>query len=160
VDPQPTRSLHYHIATSFLLLVLAMAGWAAFAYATRTSSELETRFEERLRALTADRDRLQVERDQWRRAHDTLHDVEKRFMAARATLAAAEAKLSAELATAREQARQLAAQRDGSVAQVTAARAEVAALKRQLEQSNRELLARQTETPQPSTRRTNSARAD
>jgi hypothetical protein len=81
-------------------------------------------------------------------------------MAARATLAASEAKLSQELAATREQAKQAAAQRDGSVAQLSAARGEVATLKRQLEQRDRELLARQVPTPQPSTRRTNSARAD
>jgi septal ring factor EnvC (AmiA/AmiB activator) len=152
--------LNYNIATSFVLLVLALAGWGAFAHAVRTAAELERGFDERLRALTADRDRLQLERDQWRRAHDTLHEVEKGFMAARATLAASEAKLSQELAATREQAKQAAAQRDGSVAQLSAARGEVATLKRQLEQRDRELLARQVPTPQPSTRRTNSARAD
>jgi hypothetical protein len=110
--------------------------------------------------LSADRDRLQTERDQWRRAHDTLYEVEKGFMAARATHAETEAKLSAELAAARDQARQLAAQKDGLVAQLNAARGEVASLKRQRDESNRELLARQATPPQPSTKRTASARAD
>jgi chromosome segregation ATPase len=124
-DHHATRSLNGHIAGSLLFLALAFAGWGAFLYHLRDTSDLRNALTAQVARLEADLGQVTGERDQWRAAGERQREIERELVELRTQLRTAEAEAAA--------LRQTEQQR---TAELEAARQEVASLTEQLDQAN------------------------
>jgi chromosome segregation ATPase len=128
-DHHATRSLNGHIAGSLLFLALAFAGWGAFLYHLRDTSDLRNELTAQVSRLEADLGQVTGERDQWRAAGERQREIERELVDLRTQLQAAQAEAAAlrqgeqqraaELATARQEVASLTEQLDQANARVT-----------------------------------------
>ncbi|HEX2137932.1 MAG TPA: hypothetical protein VHG30_18915 [Microvirga sp.] len=63
LDRTGTHKLNRHIAVSSAFLVLALAGWGAFAYTARSSAEQQSALAEQVRRISVEHEQLRSERD-------------------------------------------------------------------------------------------------
>lgn len=124
-DQHAKVRLNGHILGSLLFLALAFAGWGAFLYTLRTTTDLRNELTAQVARMDAERTRAVAERDQWREAHERQQGLEHELTTARAALETARTEIAA-LTQAQEQARTA----------LEAAKQEVATLSEQLEEAN------------------------
>ncbi len=124
-DHHSTRRLNGHIAGSLLFLALAFAGWGAFLYHLRETSDLRAELTAHVSRLEADLNQVAAERDQWRAAGERQRETERELTDLRTQLQAARAEAAA-LKQGEEQ----------RAAELDAARREVTSLTEQLDQAN------------------------
>jgi predicted nucleic acid-binding Zn-ribbon protein len=109
-----------HIILSSVFLLLAAAGWGAFAYTLRNAQSQESDIRSQIQRVTAEREQLVQQNSQLQAGLGRHRDLEQQLTTAREQLAASGREITA-LARALEQAQ----------ADLKAARSEITALREQ-----------------------------
>lgn len=124
-DHHSTRRLNGHIAGSLFFLALALAGWGAFLYHLRETSDQRAALTAQVSRLEADLAQVASERDRWRAAGERQRETERELV-----------DLRTELEAARAEAASLKRTDEQRAAELEAARREAASLTEQLDQAN------------------------